>query len=424
MECITALQDCTGNHWDNRANFVKKSGKYSLVDQAADQDSDPEELEAMEGAQPETVLERIDSTAALSPCTQKLVMTIFDAKMMSASLQSMKIDSQKMPLGKLSRKTIIKAYSVLKTMIELVKGPHTLEPQVVSIRLKAATAQLYHLVPHVITKQAISCEAELMAEVKLLDDLLALEASQRVIGVPGLRLSVQAQYSSLGIDIKPVGSLTPQASLIERYVRTTHGRTHSEYTLKISNLYELDQPSISKRFQAHSKDIPNKQLLWHGSRLGNWVGILSQGLRIAPPEAPVTGYMFGKGVYFANSVSKSANYCRHEEHKRNPMGLLLLCEVALGAPQLLTRAQTNISQPSDGFHSVKGCGKMHLPESSQEALACGVKVPLGPIQECKEFQTTLVYDEYIIYNEAQQRPRYLVELQFCPVEMVMISDSD
>lgn len=29
-------------------------------------------------------------------------------------------------------------------------------------------------------------------------------------------------------------------------------------------------------------------------------GILSQGLRIAPPEAPVTGYMFGKGVYFAD----------------------------------------------------------------------------------------------------------------------------
>jgi poly [ADP-ribose] polymerase len=37
---------------------------------------------------------------------------------------------------------------------------------------------------------------------------------------------------------------------------------------------------------------------------------LSQGLRIAPPEAPVTGYMFGKGIYFADMVSKSANYCQ------------------------------------------------------------------------------------------------------------------
>lgn len=36
-----------------------------------------------------------------------------------------------------------------------------------------------------------------------------------------------------------------------------------------------------------------RTLLWHGSRLSNWVGILSQGLRVAPPEAPVTGYMVG-----------------------------------------------------------------------------------------------------------------------------------
>lgn len=110
------------------------------------------------------------------------------------------------------------------------------------------------------------------------------------------------------------------------------------------------------------------------SRLTNWVGILSQGLRIAPPEAPVTGYMFGlskftaehstsfsghylswsfffyidlakpflfvvvgacwptcvfpgKGVYFADMVSKSANYCFSTRTKN--VGLLLLCEVAL-----------------------------------------------------------------------------------------------
>jgi hypothetical protein len=69
-------------------------------------------------------------------------------------------------------------------------------------------------------------------------------------------------------------------------------------------------------------------LLWHGSRLTNFVGILRNGLRIAPPEAPATGYMFGKGIYFADVVSKSANYCYAT--KLNPIGCLLLCEVALG----------------------------------------------------------------------------------------------
>ena len=41
-----------------------------------------------------------------------------------------------------------------------------------------------------------------------------------------------------------------------------------------------------------------------------------------------TGYMFGKGVYFADMVSKSANYCRTS--KSDPLGIMLLCEVALG----------------------------------------------------------------------------------------------
>jgi poly [ADP-ribose] polymerase len=74
--------------------------------------------------------------------------------------------------------------------------------------------------------------------------------------------------------------------------------------------------------------LGNKRLLWHGSRLTNYVGILSKGLKIAPLEAPSTGYMFGKGIYFADMVSKSANYCLAT--KINNVGLVLLCEVALG----------------------------------------------------------------------------------------------
>ena len=49
------------------------------------------------------------------------------------------------------------------------------------------------------------------------------------------------------------------------------------------------------------------------------------GLRIAPPEALVTGYMFGKGVYFVDMFSKSANYCYASTAAT--AGVLLLCEV-------------------------------------------------------------------------------------------------
>lgn len=65
------------------------------------------------------------------------------------------------------------------------------------------------------------------------------------------------------------------------------------------------------------------------------------GLRIAPPEAPVTGYMFGKGIYFADMVSKSANYCATTPS--NPYGLMLLCDVALGNVSKIYNVNSNLN---------------------------------------------------------------------------------
>ena len=79
-----------------------------------------------------------------------------------------------------------------------------------------------------------------------------------------------------------------------------------------------------------------------------------QGLRIAPPEAPVTGYMFGKGIYFADMVSKSANYCNTT--RSNNTGLLLLCDVALGS-MYERKAADYIEKLPAGKHSTKGLGK-------------------------------------------------------------------
>eukprot|EP00658_Telonema_sp_P-2_P018068 TRINITY_DN17073_c0_g1_i6.p1 TRINITY_DN17073_c0_g1~~TRINITY_DN17073_c0_g1_i6.p1 ORF type:complete len:635 (-),score=124.73 TRINITY_DN17073_c0_g1_i6:103-2007(-) len=414
------FKERTGNLWENKHEFVKKPGKYNLVVTACAEDQDETAVPQAATKQPGDLAEEL--AGELAPTTCNLVRTIFDAKMMAASLQGMQVDATKMPLGKLSRATILKAYSVLKTMLGLVAGADSIDQQVVKIRLRSLTVQFYHLIPHIHTQQCLASAEQLREAVKLVDGLLGLEASQSVIGRVGTCTSLSAQYKSLGIQIQPQDPCSHPARLIQRYVSSTHGSTHKEYSLQISNLFALDQPRSSHKFDQVSAGIGNRQLLWHGSRLGNWVGILSQGLRIAPPEAPVTGYMFGKGIYFANSVSKSANYCRHTLHPENPIGLLLLCEVALGNPQVYMSAKPGVQEPPPGCHSVKGCGRMRMLDEKREELEPGVAVPIGPLEECKELGSTLIYDEFIIYNEGQQRPRYLVEVRFCPV--VEISDSE
>ena len=86
------------------------------------------------------------------------------------------------------------------------------------------------------------------------------------------------------------------------YVANTHGVTHRGYTLEVQDVYrdfsiyqfmnlifqilKIDRHGEGKRYKPFKK-LPNRMLLWHGSRTSNFAGILSQGLRIAPPEAPV-----------------------------------------------------------------------------------------------------------------------------------------
>jgi Poly(ADP-ribose) polymerase catalytic domain len=77
--------------------------------------------------------------------------------------------------------------------------------------------------------------------------------------------------------------------------------------LEIANVFKIQRKGEAEMIQTF-KDVPNHFLLYHGSFLYNFMGILSQGLKIAPPEAPPTGYMFGKGVYFADMFDKSAGY--------------------------------------------------------------------------------------------------------------------
>lgn len=173
-------------------------------------------------------------------------------------------------------------------------------------------------------------------------------------------------------------------------------------------IFKIRRKGESSRFEPFKK-LDNRKLLWHGSRTTNYAGILSQGLRIAPPEAPVTGYMFGKGIYFADMVSKSANYC--STTKSNNTGLMLLCDVALGNMYERTEADYIEKLPA-GYHSTKGLGKT-APDPAGDRQLDGVTVPCGKgVKAAGVGSTSLLYNEYIIYDVAQCNAKYLFRMKF------------
>ena len=99
---------------------------------------------------------------------------------------------------------------------------------------------------------------------------------------------VDARYAQLGTTLTPIDVGSDLHGLLAQYLKNTHAATHASYSLELTQAFEVQRAGEAPAF----RDIGNRQLLWHGSRLTNWCGILSQGLRIAPPEAPATGYMF------------------------------------------------------------------------------------------------------------------------------------
>jgi len=217
---------------------------------------------------------------------------------------------------------------------------------------------------------------------------------------------VDSRYEQLKVEIKHLDKDTEERKAVEKAIQSTHAQTHSQYTMDVEEVFTLDKEQERKQF----KDLGNKQLLFHGSRLSNWAGILGQGLRIAPPEAPVTGYMFGKGVYFADMSSKSANYCFTSRSQNT--GLLLLCEVSLGKPNKLLNADYNASSLPAGCHSVQGLGRV---EPSRDEEVAGAKLAMGPPKNTKVDNKggyTLQYNEYIVYNTNQIKMKYLARVKF------------
>jgi len=177
------------------------------------------------------------------------------------------------------------------------------------------------------------------------------------------------------------------------------------------NIFKIQRQGEPERL---IKNLSNHYLLWHGSKVSNYLAILSEGLRVAPVYASNTGYLFGKGIYFADMLDKSIAYC---DSSPNGNKYVLLCEVALGVMKELYEPEYMESAP-EGYNSCKAIGTQSPDFTRSLSLPNGVIIP-GPMidpTKINQSQTearkkiTRDYNEYIVYNNSQVRLRYLIQI--------------
>jgi len=144
--------------------------------------------------------------------------------------------------------------------------------------------------------------------------------------------------------------------------------------------------------------------LWHGSRFSNYVGIITQGLKIAPPEAPHNGYLFGKGIYFANQIGLSFYYGCPELSEG--VGIYILAEVALGkmGPGEGS-SSTEKNMFAKGFNSTHNDNARPDPKDFTKVFG-DVLVPYGKYKGGSSNGNM-----FIVYNTNQVKLRYIVRIK-------------
>jgi len=429
------FKDKTGLTWDKRYG-APKANKYTLIEKSYNDDPDDAVEKIGNTSEKGKALEDKPSACMLSPELQDLVRFLFNPDNMKSAMTSQNYNYNKLPLGKLSKTTIEKGYLALKDLGEVIQNPDAAKAKyrgTLKDIFSDLSSKYYTIIPHDFGRKRpapINTENQLKAEVDLVEMLGNMRISNEVLKETETSREGQsavhpldARMATLGLqEALALDEGSPEFGHLAQYFRHADGG-HSDAIIR--HIYRVSRTEEVERFGRRGYDAEGmktrpvedcRKLLWHGSRGCNFGGILSQGLRIAPPEAPPNGKAFGNGIYLADRASKSASYC--DPWNTDQTGLLLLCETQLGDPSYIKsdhEFNAAVSMRKKGLISTKMMtDPLNDPASWLDAATFNADIQGTCLPD-----TSIAMprphgfpNEYIVYDIAQVQIRYVFMLQW------------
>ena len=431
-DAVTAFKNIfkekTSLDYDDKNNKdLKYIDKYQYIEMA---DSNPTTTNT-------STITDINNTVPVPVLEKKINMLIdilFDAKIYEQAMEKFDLNIKRTPLGSISISQISKAFKTLKKIAlvlelesELSNKSNNFNNEIAYILyelkllspelninnidinnidiksiLTDLTSEFYSIIPSGIgmAKAVIISTIEMITEKS--DLLKILEHLSVFKNLPVSSVNYD-KYSSLNCNIQIANY--DESQMILKYFFNTAGSTH-KIGFSIKEIYSVNRIEENLRFEKW-KNLHNRQLLWHGSKLCNFVSILKNGLILNPGNnVKKTGSMFGHGLYFSNCSTKSGNYTGY--NKGNPC-IMILCEVALGTV-LKYNTATNVTELKLPYNSVQGVG-MSSPNPLDDYITeDGLIIPLGKLIQTTNVGKSLLYDEFIVYDQSQVRIKYIILL--------------
>ena len=341
-----------------------------------------------------------------SPFSEQIIefiKLIYNKNIVNQNLKEMGYDSSRMPLGKLAKETLNEGYKILK---EIESELDKTNPN--NNNLLNLSSKFFTMIPHdfgfkKMSNFIINNKDILKNKIEMIDSLINMKVVTKIIDDENKNQNdendlISIYYNKLHCEIKHISPNEKIYSILSEYLKNT-----SKYysNIKILELYSVNREGEDKKYL----NLKNKYLLWHGTRISNFVGILSQGLRIAPPEAPSSGYLYGKGLYFADMFAKSYNYCSPQ----NGIALILLVEVCLG--NIEKRYNTDWKLPNTmkkNSNSINGVGAVQPTDGVY--IDKDIFIPKDKIvEDYTNYSGT--FNEFIVYNTDQVKLKYIFKVK-------------
>ena len=403
------FREKTKNDWGTEFKHVK--GKYRLLTQNRKRVEHKQFLQLFDLVKAPPARVEAEITSVLKQLT--------DTNVYTSVFANTQIDIGVLNFSNIGKSDLLQAEDLLcdiGAVIRKIRDAKTNEAILeYKEKLYDLSSRFYEIIPMTSFLHAavtpIQHDNELKARLDMLATLRNVEVASKIILGALYRQEAMNPYDycylSLQMEMRPLQTQSPEFKLMQLYAE------NGGCSQKIVNIFRISRTEEAQRIQKHAA-VKERLLLWHGTSISNLLGIFTQGLKIAPPEAPATGYMFGKGVYFADFFSKSQQYSAPSYGGGKTNQFVMLAEVVVGK-SLEKYMGENIEKLPSGYQSVKALGREGPDYAQSVVLQDGVTVPCGPHMQYPQPPPGqyfyLQHNEYIVYNVSQIRLRYLVELK-------------
>lgn len=211
------FKDKAGVPWSNRFDAPtgnRQKGYYTFIERRYEDDSDDDvdimpsvsNSGASKNSGTVSPVKRADS--ALPKSVQRLMELIFNQQYFADTMRELDYDANKLPLGKLSKRTLEKGFEILKDLGELLMDPSIADnkhnmtwPDAIA----ACSNAFYTIIPHAFGRRqppVISSDERLKKEISLMESLSDMQIANTIMKDTGGDLAVHAldrQFAGLGL---------------------------------------------------------------------------------------------------------------------------------------------------------------------------------------------------------------------------------